>query len=244
MAVAERQIYPAKSNITELLSSNSSKVRIQTLRTLRSIGTPSDIPVVLAFVLRSTDDTELADGAITVAALSRKTASPDGRANEVRDTLGRTKDPKARATLYSILGRIGDDSTLPLLRSALADPSGEVVDQAVRALAAWPGSAARDDVVQLAQKSSNETHRLLALQGFLRMIRLDRYRRPESAVADLRLAYVISSRPEERRLILGALPNFACPEALELAGILLGDSAVKAEAQTAVERIKARLKDK
>jgi len=76
------------------------------------------------------------------------------------------------------------------------------------------------------------------------MVRAERYRKPEAAVADLRLAYAFSTRPEERRLILGMLPNFACPEALELAGALLGESAVKAEAQAAIDKLKARLSGK
>lgn len=242
--IAERRIYSAKSAVTECLASTMPRVRLQALRALRVIGTPSDMPAVLVFLVKSDEASEQAEGAATITALAQKIASPDGRSNNVKDMLARTKDSKARVQLYGILARIGDDSALPSLRAALTDPGDEIVDAAVRALAAWPSSAARDDVVQLAQKSRNETHRLLALQGFLRMIRSERYRKPEAAVADLRLAYVISSRPEERRLILGALPNFACPEALELAGVLLGDTAVKAEAQAAIDRIKTRLTNK
>jgi len=243
-AIAERRIYSAKAAVAGCLASASSKVRIQALRTLRTIGTPSDIPAVLTYLLKIEDDAEQLEGAATAAALAQKIASPDGRSNAVKGMLTETKDPKARARLCGILGRIGDDSALPVLRTALVESNDEVVDAAVRALASWTTPAARDDLVQLAQKSKNEIHRLLALQGLLRMIRAERYRKPEAAVADLRLAYAISWRPEERRLILGALPNFACPEALELAGVLLGEPAVKAEAQAAIERIKARLSNK
>jgi HEAT repeat protein len=243
-AIAERRIYSAKAAVAGCLASASSKVRIQALRTLRTIGTPSDIPIVLTYLLKIEDDAEQLEGAATAAALAQKIASPDGRSNAVKGMLTDTKDPKARARLCGILGRIGDDSALPVLRTALAEPNDEIVDAAVRALASWTTPAARDDLLQLAQKSKNEIHRLLALQGLLRMIRAERYRKPEAAVADLRLAYAISWRPEEQRLILGILPNFACPEALELAGVLLGEPAVKAEAQAAIERIKARLSNK
>jgi HEAT repeat protein len=243
-AIAERRIYSAKAAVAGCLASASSKVRIQALRTLRTIGTPSDIPTVLTYLLKIEDDAEQLEGAATAAALALKIANPDGRSSAVKGMLTDTKDPKARARLCGILGRIGDDSALPVLRTALAEPNDDVVDAAVRALASWTTPAARDDLLQLAQKSKNEIHRLLALQGLLRMIRAERHRKPEAAVADLRLAYAISWRPEERRLILGVLPNFACPEALELAGILLGEPAVKAEAQAAIERIKARLSNK
>jgi HEAT repeat protein len=243
-AIAERRIYAAKGAVAGCLTSASSRIRIQALRTLRTIGTPSDLPTVLAFLLKIEDDAEQLEGTATAAALAQKIANPDGRSNAVKGMLTDTKDPKARARLCSLLGRIGDDSALPVLRTALAEPNDEVVDAAVRALASWTTPAARDDLVQMAQKSKDETHRLLALQGLLRMIRAERYRKPEAAVADLRLVYAISWRPDERRLILGILPNFACPEALELAGILLGEPALKAEAQAAIERIKTRLSNK
>jgi len=241
LAVAERRIYSAKSQVTGCLDSTSPRVRVQALRTLRTIGTPSDMTTVLTFLLRGGSDSELAEGATTINALAQKVNSPDGRSNAVKAMMTRTRDPKERVRLCGILGRIGDDSSLALLRAALNEESDEIVDAAARAIAGWPTPAARDDMIQLVQKSKIETHRLLALQGFLRMIRSERYRKPEAAVADLRMAYVYSTRAEERKLILGALPNFACPEALELAGVLLGEPAVKAEAQAAIDKIRARL---
>ncbi|MBZ5497164.1 MAG: HEAT repeat domain-containing protein [Acidobacteriia bacterium] len=254
LAVAERRIFTAKSTVAGLLSSASPRVRLQALRTLRAIGTPSDMPSVLALLVKSDEESEQMEAMTTTAALAQKIANPDGRSNSVKARLAGEKDangqlifeqdPKARARLYRVLSRIGDDSALPLLRQALNDQNEEIVDAAARAIAAWPTTGALDDAVQLAQKSRNETHRLLALQGMLRMIRQARYRRPEAAVADLRQVYVLSSRTEEKKLILGVLPNFACPEALDLAGILLGDPSVKAEAQAAIEKIKPRLTNK
>jgi hypothetical protein len=146
--------------------------------------------------------------------------------------------------MYLLLSRIGDDSALPLLRDALKERNEAVVDAAVRGLSSWPTPAALDDAAILARKAGNETHRLLALQGFLRMTGLERNRNPEAVIADLRQAYLLAARPEEKRLVLGLLPRFPCTEALDLAGIILGDPTVKAEAQAAVDRIKARMSGK
>jgi hypothetical protein len=41
-------------------------------------------------------------------------------------------------------------------------------------------------------------------------------------------------------LVLGALPDFACPEALALAESLLNVEGVREEAQAAVEKIKEK----
>jgi hypothetical protein len=73
------------------------------------------------------------------------------------------------------------------------------------------------------------------------LIGLERFRSPESAVRDLKLAYSLADRPEEKKLVLGVLPNFACPDAQEFAESLMKFDDIKAEAQVAVDKIKKRL---
>lgn len=244
MAIAERRDFAAKSAVAALLDSSPSRIRIQALRTLRAIGTPSDMTAMLRFLIKTQEEAERAEAETTVAALAQKTDNPDGRANSVKEMLAGEKDAGARARLCGVLGRIGDDSALPALRTAARDKNEEVADAAVRALAAWPTAAARDDVTLLARESKNETHRLLALQGLLRMIGLERFRRPEAVVADLKEAAQLVSRLEEKRLILGTLTRFGCADALVMAEGFLGDASVKAEAQAAVNKIRAQLAKK
>jgi hypothetical protein len=75
----------------------------------------------------------------------------------------------------------------------------------------------------------------------VRVIGLDKYRNPEAAVADLKQAAGLSWRPEERKLVLGALAQFPCRNAIELATGLLPDAEVKVEAQAAIDKITPRL---
>jgi hypothetical protein len=60
-------------------------------------------------------------------------------------------------------------------------------------------------------------------------------------VRSLETALALSSRPEEKKLVLGALPDFACPEALTLAESLLNVEGLQEEAQAAVEKIKEKI---
>jgi hypothetical protein len=48
-------------------------------------------------------------------------------------------------------------------------------------------------------------------------------------------------RPEEQKLLLGALAAFPCQGALDLASGLLQNDALKAEAQAAIDKITPRL---
>jgi len=241
LAAAERQIFSAKSVIAGLLTSASPGVRIQSLKALRILGAPSDIPAVLNLLVETDNLSERTEAEITTAVLAQKTANPDDRSNFIKLRLAKETRPEVWVRLIGTLPQIGDNSALPLLRLALENNDADVFDAAVRALSSWPTSAAREDVFKLAQDLQNETHRLLAIRGLVRIIGLDPYRNPEAAVTDLRQAVGFAWRPEEKKLVLGILVNFPCNDALNLAEGFLKEPLLKSEAQSAVNRIKQSL---
>jgi HEAT repeat protein len=240
-AAAERQIFSAKSVIAGFLTSASSGIRIQSLKALRILGAPSDIPAVLTLLVETDNRSEQTEAEITTAVLAGKTANPDNRSNFVKLRLATETRPEVWVRLLSILPQIGDNSSLPLLRQALNNNDTDVFDAAVRALSSWPTSTAREDVFKLVQDVQDETHRLLAIRGLVRIIGLDQYRNPEAAVADLRQAAEFAQRMEEKKLVLGVLVNFPCKDALNLAEGFLNEPLLKAEAQSAINRIEQSL---
>jgi len=240
-SVGERRIFAGKSLAAQQTESPSSKVRAQALRALRAIGTPSDIPGLLDLLLKTPAEADQIAIENSVVGLAQKISNPNGRAGAVRALLAPESGITNRAPLYRVLGKIGDGSSLLLLREALLDKDPGIIEAAVRALASWPTATARDDVFEIARTSKNEVHKVLALRGFVRMVGLDRYRLPEASVMDLENALQLVSRPEERKLILGVLPDFACPEALKAAAMLLKDNEVKDEAKLALDKIQKKL---
>jgi HEAT repeat protein len=244
LAVADRRIFSAKAPIAAAIASSSPRLRVQGLKALRVIGTPSDVPAVLDLVVNTGDDVERAEAEATVVALAQKTLKANAKASMLKTRYADEKAPQSRGRLLALFPQVGDDSALPILRTALADENADVRDAAVRALTAWPTTAARDDVFRLARDSRNETHRLLAIGALVRLVGVDRHRDPQAAVADLRAAAAFSWRPEEHRLVLGALEQFACADALDLAKSYASEAPVKAEAEAAVTKISERLKEK
>jgi HEAT repeat protein len=242
-AVADRRIFIAKPAVVAALASPAAPVRQQALKTLRAIGTPSDLSAVVDRLVKCDDDGERGEAEKTVAALAQKMASPDGRARSIRMRLmAATGAEKAR--LLAVLPLIGDPSVLPQLRAALADTDPAVAEAAVRGLSEWPTAAVKDDLLAIVRTSTQETHKLLALTGFVRIVGLEPYRLPAAAVADLKTAGGLAWRAEERKLVLGALVPFASPDALELAKGWMNDPEVKAEAEAAIEKINTRLQER
>lgn len=240
-AIGGRRILGGKEVLMRLARSDAPAMRLESIRALGRLAGAEDLISLLDLLSAAPDGSEQEEIGNAIAAASLEHARPDERAGAVEMRLSAEKDPGTRAALLRVLGMIGEDRTLPVVREALAEGDLFVADAAVRAIAAWPTAAARDDALQIARNAGSLVHRVLALEGFIRMVGLERYRAPGAAVASLREALALAERPEERRLVIGALPSFACPEALKLAEELEGSTEIGVEARIAAESIRKEL---
>jgi len=248
-AAGERGIASGKNLLMSLAGSGPLSNSLEAAKALRVVASAGDIPALLGILLGMSDETAQEEMENTIGALAQTIADPQARADGVEELLAPKPNSKLqpvtdiskRCLLYRTLGKIGDDSALTLIRAALKDPNAAVQDATIRALADWPNPTPCEDVLEIVQKSKDLTHQVLALRGYVRMIGLEKFQSPEAAVRSLETALALASRPEEKRLVLGALPNFACPEALILAESLLDVEGVREEAQAAVEKIKEKI---
>jgi len=235
-AVGERSIGAGKDALLGIVRSGPSALRLEAIRGLKGLAEPADLPALLSLLVGLEDETEVEEMRSLTAGVALTIVRANARADAVESLLATTTEPRARGSLLRILGMIGDESGLPLLRKALSAGDSTLINAAVRAICDWPSAAARDDALAIARTAADPVHKVLALQAFIRMLELEPYRNPAAATADLASALALAARPEEKKLVLGLLPRFACPEARALA-----DSAVKDKAALAVARIKERL---
>jgi HEAT repeat protein len=240
-AVAERRIMQGKALVFEKMMDPNPQIRIQAFRALRVLSGPEDVPRLIERLLAAEDVAEQGELATTAAAAARKIGRPDDRADLVVNKLRGTENPNQQKALILVLGKIGDDSSLSEVRRALVDDDPAVREAAGRALTEWPTSTAKDDVFWLAKNSDHPTLQVLAVRAYVRMVGLDRFRRPEAAVNALRAVLPWARRPEERMAVLGVLPLFPSREALTLAESFLSDASVQEEARVAVERLRRSL---
>jgi type 1 glutamine amidotransferase/HEAT repeat protein len=248
-AVGERRISAAKGHLMSLAGSGSLQNGLEAVKALRGIASPADIPALLGILVEMSEETAQEEMGNTIAALAQEIRDPHSRASAVEGLLAPppnsktqpVRDAKKRCLLFRSLGKIGDDSALPLLRAALKDENPEIRDAVIRALVDWPNPTPVDDVLAVARNTKDLTHQVLALRGYVRMIGLAKFQSPDAAVASLKTALNLASRPEEIKLVLGTLTDFACPEALALAESLLNTEGVQEEAQSAITAIKEKL---
>ncbi len=240
-AAGERRIAGAKPALMAMVKAAPPALKAKAAAALRDIAGTADIPDLLGLLLALDDETARESMQDTIAAVARSNPRELSRAEAVKALLAAEKDPPKRADLLRVLGKIGDDTGLALIRTALSDKDEGVVDAAVRALADWPTGMARDDVYEVARTSFALHHRVLSVRAFVRMIGLEPYRAPDGAVADLLRALAVAPRAEEKKLILGMLVRFPCVSGLKTAESLLADAAVTEEAKMAADRIRKAL---
>ncbi len=240
MCVGGRRIAEGLNWLLAKALSSDTKIRQQAIKALKNVASPSDLPLLVNLLTAIEEERDRMEMASTIATVAGKIPQPIGRARSIMDVLPEVPDARGLCALYRTLGKIGDDSTLHVLREALDDVDKDVQDAAVRALADWPTTTAQEDLLHIARTSTNPVHKILSLQSYIRMVEMDRYRLPERAVKSLQDVLDIS-RSEEKKLILGMLPAFASREALGLAESLLQEKAVEAEAKMAIEKIKEKL---
>jgi HEAT repeat protein len=109
--------------------------------------------------------------------------------------------------LLSVLGKIGDNTALPVLTAALKDADAEVQTAAIRALAEWPAPEPVVDLLEVAENSDNKVHRILALRGFVRLLGLESERPAEETVAMYKEAMGLAADVSEKRRVLSGLAN-------------------------------------
>lgn len=154
---------------------------------------------------------------------------------------------EARCALLRCLGTTGSAMALDTLRGALADQDTRVCEAAITALARWPNAAVADQLLALAREGKEAKLRVLALQGYIRLVGLPSRRPVGETLRMYAAAQEVAERPEEKKAILSAVSDSEDPAALKLILPSLRDQAAAREAEAAVVRLADklhRIKDK
>jgi len=222
-------------------ASNPAADRALVSHGLRAFGDLSLADKVLEVAFSTQDETYREELVNILAIWAQNSSRPDSKSAFFTQLLAKENDPEKVSLLVQVIGKIGERSSLPLVRKYLSDSRPPVKEAAVKALSDWPEVEALDDLLALASKTSDLKENVLAIRGLVRLTASQTYRQPEAATAFLKEIYSLSRRAEEKKLVLSTLPNFSCASGLEFCQSLSHDPEVGQEARTAAEKIKQKL---
>ena len=242
-ALKERHCRAAIAALLRAARDDADEVRVAAFEALGALAEDRDVPALVnlltELVGQAPGEVEEAAEDAVVAACQRSEPA-EQRAGAVLDAWD-SAPPTVQAALLRVLGRVGGPGSLDKIRGALSSDNDAVLDAAVRALAQWPDTEARDELLALAQKSTNPTHRVLALQGFVRLVRQSQPADPLDSLELYRRALALAERPEERQAVLGGLATVRHPAAIPVVETMLTDPQSRAEAEAALVSIAERI---
>lgn len=241
LAACERNIRESREYFLKEASNPSADPALVS-RGLRAFGDIGLAEELLKVAFSTEDESFREELAGIMAAWAKQSARPEARSTFFRNLLGKETDPSRQALLITIIGKIGERNSLPLLRSYLRAQNAVVREASLKALAEWPEMEARDDLIEIVRTSADLKEKVLAVRGLVRLTASERYRRPEAVVESLKEIYSLSPRAEEKKLVLSAISDFPCQPALEFCRSLVNDPEVGPEARAALEKISQRLR--
>jgi hypothetical protein len=203
-------------------------VRAAAIRAVGALGSDADVPRLIGWIT-APGEADLGPAADALAAIAGRARSKDRVADQIVLAIG-TAAPSARAVLVSALVHVPAPAALAAVRAAVKDGDAGVRDAAVRGLADWPNAAPADDLLAIAARRDDPTHPVLALRGYVRMVHLDPSRPLDERFRMCEKAFGAAARPDEKKLVLGALGQVPTMEALTLAARQTGDPALAEEA--------------
>ena len=236
-SVGERNIRAGVGALLKTAKDPDRAVRTESLRTLKIVAGPEDLPALVELLLSTQSPSDRDEAQKTVSAVAHKIEDKNHQADAVLAVLPSVKEVQGRCSLLAVLGKIGVNPALPALTAARNDKNAEVQTAAIRSLAEWPSAEPVADLLNIAERSDNQVHRILALRGFVRLLGLSSERSAEETVALYRKAMSLSADVGEKRRVLSGLAGTKSLAALQMTAEYLEDKALSEEAGFAAVRI-------
>ncbi len=240
LAANQRRIAAATPALLQLAKAPEPRVRWEAITALKTVAEDRHLAEIITLLTEASNDGERGELEKTAIAVALKSPSVERRSDVV---LARLKNlpaqtPSAtRESFLHVLGGIGDPAALPVLLAALNDTSTAIKTAAILGLADWPNAEPGPQLLAVAEKSKNRSHQVLALRGFVRLLRFESARPSESTIKKFQRAMALAANPNEQKMVLGWLAEVKAVGALELAVAQQKNAALRTDAEIAATKI-------
>jgi HEAT repeat protein len=236
-SAGERNIVTGVEVLLKTARDEDSKVRRESFKVLKAIAGPKYLPALVELLVGVQSSADRREAEKTVTAVAHKISDKNRQAEAVLAKLPSVKEEGGRCSLLRVLGKIGDDSALAVLRAGLKDKSTAVKDACIRALAEWPTAEPAADMLKVVQTTDNKLHHVLALRGYVRLIGLESSRPAEETIGMYKQAMELASNVSEKKMVLSGLATIKTLAALEMTAAFMEDKSLQQEAEVAVVKI-------
>ena len=225
----QRQADIARREVFAQAKAEDETVRMAAIDALSTVAKPADAAQVVDLVVAAQSDAE------KDAARSVLVSLVSGKASPLFDAIAK-HEGQARADLVAALPALGSDEAYGVAEAAVASGDPVVKDAAVRAVSEWPTPVAMPRLLEIAKTTDNETHHVLSLGGYLRLVPAAATAPPEK-VAQYKEALDAARRKDERVAALSGLAAIRTIESLGMVAQYLDNDELKTDAALAAVQI-------
>ncbi len=230
-AAVQRQSKDSVKVLLQSAQSQNQKVAAQSIRALQSLAGAEDTEALVELVIKQPgSNTENA-----LAAAAMKIQDKDQRAGALLAKYPQVRESEAKASLLRVMGKLGDNTSRKLIVGQFDSEDPVISEAAFRAMTDWPGSDFAATMKEVVQSSSDMKMKVLAYRTYVRMLGTDS--------AALMEAYALAQRPDEQKIVIGALGDTASEPVLAFLEKLSADPQLKTEAQLSLVSVCEKLAD-
>jgi HEAT repeat protein len=236
-ALSARSAGTAVTAIVALAADEDNRVRAPAFAALGTMATEKEMPALLGLLVKAAAEQDRADAAKAVSATCAR-AKDKAACSAAVLTAMEGAPAAARALLLRVLPLVASDKALAAARAAMKDAHEPVRDAALRALSDWPSADGLDDLLAAAAAAgTDQTHKVLALRGCVRVLGQPSDRSPAKTAELFAKVLALAERPDDKKFVIAGLAGVGHADALKLLEPLMSDAAVKAEAQAAAIKV-------
>ncbi len=240
-ALADRYAHDAVDVLLKVAADPEATVRGEAFKSLRQLAKAGLLAAVTQLMIAEPDDGARTEAENAVVAIANRVEDAAQRSQAALDAFPSTQENiPGRCALVRVLGRLGDDRALDLLRADLKSDNPSLKDAAIRALAEWKGAAVVPDLFEVSSTIEDATLKAIALRGYLRLLGAPSDRPAAETVAMYEKGLALAQDATEKRLALAGLADVPDEKALEVIQRYVEDPEVKDEAALALEKAKNR----
>ncbi len=231
-SVGKRNMTEGADELLATAKSSGATVQRESLRVLREVGGKAQIEKLAQMLVDADDERQLKAVEGTLVAISLKSDATEAGTQAIRSRLDSVEDTAVKCSMLRVLGKLGEDDAIGVIKNALDSDDAEIKDTAIRVLAEWPNATPAETVIKLAKDAPKQTQRLLALRGYIRMIGLAAQEKSRDEVTKMyKAALDVAERPAEQKQVLAVMSKHPTVGALELVEPYLDDDEIKQEAK-------------
>ena len=230
--LAARGATAHKDAVLKQAADADNAVRLAAFKAMEKLGGDQDAPRLIELAIAAKSDADAAAALKAAAACAAHIADADHRADAFVAALATAQGPR-RTSLEKAVAKVGGASALAMVVADLKSDDQPTREGALAALADWQDAAAITPLLEAA-KNTDATQQVTAIRGVVQVLRASTTLSPADKAAAYSKAMSAAQRPEEKKMILGALASERGQEIFDLAATLLDEEGLKPEASLAV----------